>query len=155
MDREAWCATIHEIAKSWTWLSNWTELKLCFHLENIYVPFLHLYVLVTQFCPALCDPMDCSLPDSSVHGILQARILEWIAMPFSRGSSWPWPWSKPGSLAFQADSLLSEPPSKPFLGVMKDKSEQHYLARYPCVLFSSWQKLEEKLCQKLAVMEFI
>ena len=42
-----------------------------------------------QLCPALCDPMDCSLPGSSVHGILQARILEWVAMPFSRGSSQP------------------------------------------------------------------
>ena len=41
-----------------------------------------------------CDPMDCSLPDSSVHGILQARILEWIAISFSRGFSWPrnWTW---------------------------------------------------------------
>ena len=46
-------------------------------------------VKVTQLCPTLCDPMDCSLPGSSVHGILQARILEWLAIPFSRGSSWP------------------------------------------------------------------
>ena len=42
-----------------------------------------------QSCSTLCDPMDCSLPDSSVHGILQARILEWVAMPSSRGSSQP------------------------------------------------------------------
>ena len=42
-----------------------------------------------QSCPTLCDPMDRSLPGSSVHGILQARILEWVAMPFSRGSSDP------------------------------------------------------------------
>ena len=40
-------------------------------------------------CPALCDPMDHSPPDSSVHGILQARILKWIAVPFSRGSYQP------------------------------------------------------------------
>ena len=40
-----------------------------------------------QSCPTLCDPVDCSPPGSSVHGILQARILEWVAMPFSRGSS--------------------------------------------------------------------
>ena len=40
-------------------------------------------VSVTQPCLALCDPMDCSLPGSSVHGILQARILQWVAMPFS------------------------------------------------------------------------
>ena len=46
-------------------------------------------VLVTQSCPTLWDPMDCSPPGSSVHGILQARILEWVAIPFSRGSSWP------------------------------------------------------------------
>ena len=39
-----------------------------------------------QSCSALCDPKDCSLPGSSVHGILQARILEWVVMPFSRES---------------------------------------------------------------------
>ena len=42
-----------------------------------------------QSCPTLCDVMDCSPPGSSVHGILQARILEWLAMPFSRGSFQP------------------------------------------------------------------
>ena len=46
-------------------------------------------VLVAQSCPTLCDPMDCSPPGSSVHGILQARILEWTAISFSRGSSQP------------------------------------------------------------------
>ena len=46
-------------------------------------------VLVAQPCPTLCDLMDCSLPGSSVHGILQARTLEWVALPFSRGSSQP------------------------------------------------------------------
>ena len=44
---------------------------------------------VTQSCPTLCDPMDCSLPGSLVHGIFQARILKWVAISFSRGSSWP------------------------------------------------------------------
>ena len=42
---------------------------------------------VAQSCPTLWDPMDCSLPGSSLHGILQARILEWVAISFSRGSS--------------------------------------------------------------------
>ena len=51
------------------------------------------------------NPMDCSPPDFSVHGILQARILEWIAIPFSRGFSHPRDWT-------QADSLTSEPPEK-------------------------------------------
>ena len=51
--------------------------------------------------------MDCGPPGSSVHGILQARILEWVAISSSRGI-------KPGSPALQADSLVSEPPGKPF-----------------------------------------
>jgi len=42
---------------------------------------------VTQLCPALCDPMDCSPPGFSVHGIFQARVLEWVAISFSKGSS--------------------------------------------------------------------
>ena len=42
-----------------------------------------------QLCPVICNPMDCSPPGSSVHGILQARILEWVAISFSKGSSQP------------------------------------------------------------------
>ena len=49
--------------------------------------------LVTQSCPTLCNPIGCSPPDSSVRGILQARILEWVAIPFSRGSSQPRDWT--------------------------------------------------------------
>ena len=48
-----------------------------------------LHAKSLQLCSTLCDPMDCSPPGSSVHGILQARILEWVAMPSSRGSSQP------------------------------------------------------------------
>ena len=44
---------------------------------------------VAQSCPTLCDPMDCTVPGSSVHGIFQARVLEWVAVSFSRGSSPP------------------------------------------------------------------
>ena len=49
--------------------------------------------LATKSCPTLCNPMDCSPPDSSVHGILQARKLEWVAISFSTGSSWPRDWT--------------------------------------------------------------
>ena len=52
-------------------------------LEHFLIPD----VLVAQLCLTLYDPIDCSIPGSSVHGILQARILEWVAMPFFRGSS--------------------------------------------------------------------
>ena len=51
---------------------------------------------VAQSCPTLWDPMDCSLPGSSVHGILQARILEWVAIPFFPGDR-PNPGIEPGS----------------------------------------------------------
>ena len=64
-------------------------------------------VLVAQLYPVLYDPMDCSLLGSSVHGILQARILEWVAIPSFRGL--PDPRIEPRSPALQADSLLSEP----------------------------------------------
>ena len=48
-----------------------------------------LQVVCAQSCPTLCDPLNCSLPGSSIRGILQARIMEWVAISFSRGSSWP------------------------------------------------------------------
>ena len=70
-----------------------------------------LKVLVVQPCLTLCDPMDCRPPCSPVHGILQARILEWVAILFPRDL--PDPGIELGSPALQADSLLSEPPGKP------------------------------------------
>ena len=61
--------------------------------------------------------MDYSPPGSSVHGILQARILEWVAIPFSRESS------QPRLPAFQAESLWSEPPGKPYEKKIELKAE--------------------------------
>ena len=60
-----------------------------------------LKVLVAQSCPTLCNPMDCSPLCSSVHGILQARVLEWVAIPCSRGSSWPRDWIQAGLLHYR------------------------------------------------------
>ena len=57
------------------------------------------YVLVAQSCLTLCDPMDCNVPGSSVHGIFQTRILEWVAIFFSRGSSWPRDWTQVSCIA--------------------------------------------------------
>ena len=65
MDREAWRAAVHGVTKSQTRLSDWTELVQLFY-----------------------DPMDCSPPGSCLHGILQARILEWVAIPFSGCTFW-------------------------------------------------------------------
>ena len=67
-DRGAWWAVIHSVAKNQTRLSS-------------------SVVLVAQSCPTLCNPRDSSPPGSSVHRILQAKILEWIDIPFSRRSS--------------------------------------------------------------------
>ena len=73
-------------------------------------------LLVSESCPPLCNPMDYSLLGSSVHGILQASILEWVAILFSEVFSQPrdGTWSP----ALQADSLLSEPLGKP--NILKD-----------------------------------
>ena len=60
---------------------NWFEWTECI--------YTYIYCLVAKSCSTLCDPMDCSPPGSSVHGISQARILEWIVISFSRGSSQP------------------------------------------------------------------
>ena len=67
---------------------------------------------VTQSCPTLCDPMDCSFPGSSFHGIFQARVLECVAISFFRGSSRLR--IEPGSPALREDALPSKPPGKPF-----------------------------------------
>ena len=94
---------------------NWSDLTAAaFHMEmeTSIVPLLLLYSFVyiyrnssfihthtrmhaksLQSCPTLDNPVDCSLPGSSIHGILQARILEWVAMPSSRG--FPEPGTKP------------------------------------------------------------
>ena len=82
------------------------------HDHNLWrrLPFIR-GVLVAQLCPTLCNPIDYSQPGSSVHGIFQAKILEWVTISFSRYL--PDPGIKPGSPALQADSLLSEPPGKP------------------------------------------
>ena len=66
----------------------------------------YVCVLVIQSGPTLCDPMDCSPPGFSVHAILQARIVEWIAFPSSE--ELPSPGIEPWSPALQADSLLFE-----------------------------------------------
>ena len=90
---------ISEIGKSSLWMTHTgnqtTLLQLSLYFPQFnYLSHMESYsqtslccVCVVQSCLILCNPMDYSLPDSSAHGILQARILKWVAIPFSRGSS--------------------------------------------------------------------
>ena len=81
-DGGAWWAAVYGLAQSRTWLkrlSNRSSMSVYISGTSPYLlPSLLLKVFFAQSCPSLCNPMDCSLPDSSVHGILQARILEWV-----------------------------------------------------------------------------
>ena len=86
------------VAKSQTRLSDFTSLTILLVMPNaadVAPDSLGLGCSgplqneVAQSCPTLCDPMDCSPSRSSLHGILQARVLEWVAISFSRGSSQP------------------------------------------------------------------
>ena len=75
------------VSKFWLWqeansLHPWQEVSFLYLLM-----WKNIKVLVAQSCLTLCNPMNCSPPGASVHGILQARILEWVAIPFSRWSS--------------------------------------------------------------------
>ena len=86
---ERWLLNIHsKITKLKTTLATLVQ-----NIHNNYYLFSTSYVLdkcvlVAQSWPTLCNPVDCSPSGSSVHGILQARILEWVAIPFSRQSPW-------------------------------------------------------------------
>ena len=87
-------------------------------IDGDQIETMKVKVLAAQWCLTLWDPMDCSPPGSSVHGILQARILEWVAIPFNSlpqggNSILSDPGIKPGSPALQADCLPSRLPGKP------------------------------------------
>ena len=71
-------------------LNYWAQNSICHLIKFVQIYFLwKRRCLVAQSGLTLCDPMDCSVPGSSDNGVLQARILEWVAIPFSRGSSQP------------------------------------------------------------------
>ena len=99
------CRTVQTILPYYTWslcdlFMNFVALIFVFcpgfilNLFLISTGYSVQFSSVTQSCPTLCNPMNCSLPGSSVLGILQARILEWVAISFSRGSSQPRNWTQ-------------------------------------------------------------
>ena len=88
-----------ELLHSFLWLSNIPFYRCIIYHIFIFYLSVHGHLVVCmcakslQSCPALCHPIDRSPAGSSVHGILLARMLEWVAMPSSRGSSWPGDWT--------------------------------------------------------------
>ena len=81
LDREAWRATVHGVTVGHIWaIEQQNKVHVCTLVGES-------EVLVTQSCLTLCDPMDCNQSGSSVHGILKAWLLEWVAIPFTSGSS--------------------------------------------------------------------
>ena len=148
-------------------------LKCCFANRFISIIFLDslslsvcvcvcvcvcMCVLLSQSCLALCNHMDCTWQGSSVHGILQARILELIAIPFFRGYSWPK--DKPESPALQVDSLLSEPLRKSLGSIyMRQHTIFVFLFLTYFILLNSAQESPQKYgsavaCLRVRVTEY-
>ena len=116
---------VQELLFLWSWVSHPPCVNVCTNLEALWIPYYWYFVdasshvcvhvcvcvwSVAHSCPALCNPMDCSLPGSSVHGIFQTRILEWVAIS-SRGSSLPR--GQTVSPALTSGFFTTEPPGKP------------------------------------------
>ena len=89
--RETLEEPVREEFMNWIW--KWNIAFPWHSIDSIYSLLVSVKMLVAQSCPTLCDPMDSSLVGASVHEILQVRILKWVAIPFSRGSSWPRDWT--------------------------------------------------------------
>ena len=94
---DAWIALLSEKPTNQRYKRRWRKViktSLVFPAPSAYHELLGEWVNeVAQSCPTLCDPLDCSLPGSSVHEIFQARILEWVAISFCRRSSQPRDWT--------------------------------------------------------------
>ena len=121
--RPSWCFSFVSL-----YLLLWNNNNVCVHA-----------CLVAKSCLTLCNPMDSSLPFSSGHGISQARILEWVVIASSRGSSWPRDQTQ--SPALQEDSLPSEPPGKP-----NNNNNNMYFIEFLIWLFIIWFFKENSFC---------
>ena len=84
----------------------------CRYFVEDFCSFVHQGCVcsVAEFCPTLCDPMDCSSSGSTVHRISQARMLEWVSVSYSRGPSWP---ESPVAPALAGEFFTTVPPGEP------------------------------------------
>ena len=87
---------------------------------------------VAQSCPTLCNPVNCSLPGSSVHGIFQARVLEWVAISFSRGSSRPRDWTQVSLIVGRRFTFWAVPTAKYLVHAHWGTGSYYYILQF-CV----------------------
>ena len=116
------CYTSVTLCWWWWWYSvtKFTSIESAMPSNHLYL----IYDLVAKSYLTLCDPMDCSLPGSSVHGIFQTRILEWVAISFSRGSSPPRDWTCVSCIAGRFNnSATREAPCLIYTSVTKRKEK--------------------------------
>ena len=119
-----------------SWLKNIYMLKVPTFVFPAPLPLKACtHAKLLQSCLTLCSPVDCSLPGSSVHGILQARMLEWVAMPSSRGSSWPGDWTCISCVA--GGFFITELPGKPMVLYIKKQNIFNLLV----IISQRWQRL--------------
>ena len=121
-----------------------SHLILCQQSNSV----INIYTcLVARSCSTPCDPMDCNPPGSSTHGILQARILEWVAMTFSRQTSQPGDRTHMSSvyLHWQGSSLPLVPPEKPL----------NYCCglKYLCIPYGTMSKSEQMFAITQSILE--
>ena len=152
-----WVAIFYSRGSSWPRDRTWVSCIGFFTTEPSGKPIYKIYGVMQngklcvcakslQSCLTLCNPMNCSPPGSSVHGILQARILEWVAVPFSRESSQSADWTRVSCLLhWQAGSLVLVPPGKPEYSAIK-KNEIMSCA-------TTWMDLKMIILNKLSQAE--
>ena len=120
----------------------------CTCLQASWFPIFTLQSCVCHWVLSLCDPMDCSLPGSSVHGILQARILEWVAMPSSRGSFQTRDQTHVSCVSWIAGRFfITEPSRKPYI-------YHTYILKEKEIEWDTWGSIVDRMVLGLILPSF-
>ena len=114
-----------------------------------------VYVIAPQLYPTLCDPIKGSLPGSSVHGIFQARILEWVAISFSRRSFPPRDWTQVSPIARRLPLLIVLGDYSEFQRIELETTTNRYIGIFNHQLCWYWAFLVAQLVKNLPAMQEI
>ena len=125
--------TCYNMDDSWKHYARWNWLQMD---KYCMTPLTWKWSEVAQSCLTLCDPLDCSLPGFSVHGIFQARVLEWVSVSFSRGSSPPRDWTWVSHIAGRRFTLWAtrEAQLHEVPGILIERKREIVIARW-------WEKV--------------